>query len=98
MKLLILIAALMQSPVPQDRAFLNQYCVTCHNEKTKTAGLMLDKLDPEHAGENAETWEKIVRKLRTGMMPPSGARRPDRAVIDGFTAGVEATLDRAAAA
>ena len=45
--------------------------------KDKTAGLMLDKLDLEHVGDNAEAWEKVVRKLRTGMMPPSGARRPE---------------------
>jgi len=82
----------------QDRAFLNQYCVACHNEKTKTANLMLDKINVEHVGENAETWEKVVRKLQTGMMPPSGARRPDRSAIDVFTSGLETALDRAAAA
>ena len=82
----------------QDRTFLNQYCVTCHNERTKTAGLMLDKMDIEHVGDNPETWEKVVLKLRTGMMPPSGARRPDRSMIDAFTSTVEAALDRAAAA
>jgi hypothetical protein len=95
--------ALLASPQPQltgstDRAFLNQYCVGCHNEKAKTADLMLDKMDIEHAGENAETWEKVVRKLRTGMMPPSGARRPDRATSDAFTSSLETALDRAAAA
>src|SRR5262245_53669108 len=82
----------------QDRAFLNQYCVSCHNERAKTAGLMLDKLDIEHVGDNAETWEKVVRKLRTGMMPPSGARRPDRAGSDAFTSNLEIALDRTAAA
>jgi hypothetical protein len=82
--------------VAQDRAFLNQYCVGCHNEKTKTANLMLDKLDIEHVGGDAETWEKVVRKLRTGMMPPSGARRPERSVIDTFTSSLETALDRAA--
>ena len=97
MKLLILIAALMQTP-PPDRAFLDQYCITCHNEKTKTAGLMLDKTDLARPGESAETWEKVLRKLRTGMMPPAGARRPDRAAIDSFTANLEAAIDRAAAA
>jgi len=87
-----------QSPVSPDRAFLNQYCVTCHNEKMKIAGLMLDTMDFDRAGEKAETWEKVVRKLRTGMMPPSGARRPDRASADAFTSNLEAVLDRAAAA
>src|SRR5262249_54286990 len=81
----------------QDRPFLNQYCVTCHNEKTKTAGLMLDKIDLEHVGDNAQTWEKMILKLRSGMMPPSGARRPDRSIIDAFASNVEAALDRAAA-
>src|SRR5215467_11565978 len=81
----------------QDRGFLNQYCVTCHNERTKTAGLMLDKLDLERMGDNADTWEKVVVKLRTGMMPPSGARQPDRSMIDAFASSLETALDRAAA-
>ena len=98
MTLLLLVAALLQTPAPQDRAFLDQYCVTCHNERTKTAGLMLDKMSPDRAGESAEAWEKVVRKLRTGMMPPAGARRPDRATIDKFASNVESAIDRAAAA
>ena len=98
MTLLLLVAALLQTPAQQDRGFLDQYCVACHNERAKTAGLMLDKISPDRAGENAETWEKVVRKLRTGMMPPAGARRPDRATIDKLASNVEAALDRAAAA
>jgi hypothetical protein len=81
----------------QDKAFLDQYCVTCHNERAKTANLMLDKMDVAHVGDNAETWEKVVLKLRSGMMPPSGARRPARSVMDSFTADLEGALDRAAA-
>src|SRR5438552_775788 len=80
-----------------SQALLNTYCTTCHNERAKTGGLALDKLDIQHVGENAETWEKVVRKLRSGMMPPSGARRPDRATMDGFTVSLEAALDRASA-
>ncbi len=98
MTLLLLVAALLQSPAPQDHAFLDQYCVTCHNERAKTAGLMLDKMTPDRAGENAEAWEKVVRKLRTGMMPPAGARRPDRATIDKFASNIESAIDRAASA
>lgn len=79
------------------QAFLNQYCVTCHNQRLKTGGLMLDELDFEHAGERADIWEKVVRKLRAGMMPPSGAARPERSVIDAFASNLEAVLDRAAA-
>ena len=85
------------SPVSQ-RAVLYQYCVTCHNEKLKTAGLMLDKLDLAHIGEHAEEWEKVVRKLRAGMMPPSGLPRPDAATYESLTVSLENELDRAAAA
>jgi hypothetical protein len=82
----------------QDKAFLDQYCVTCHNERAKTANLMLDKMDITHVGDNTEIWEKVVLKLRTGMMPPSGARRPARSSVDSFTSDLEGALDRAAAA
>ncbi len=90
--------AMMGAAQTPERALLNQYCSGCHNEKLKTAGLTLDKMDVAHAGDNADVWEKVVRKLRAGMMPPSGAPRPDRAVIDAFTAKLETELDRAAAA
>ncbi len=78
--------------------FLNQYCVGCHNRKLKTAGLMLDELQAGPVADNAETWEKVVRKLRAGMMPPAGAPRPARAGMDAFIATLEMDLDRAAAA
>ncbi|HVH28005.1 MAG TPA: DUF1592 domain-containing protein [Vicinamibacterales bacterium] len=84
------------APAP-DRAFLEQYCITCHNQQLKTAGLALDALDVTRVGEHAETWEKAVRKIRTGMMPPAGARRPERAALDSFASQLEASLDRAAA-
>ena len=68
------------TPVSQSaaaRAVLDQYCVTCHNQRLKTAGLALDKLDLEHVGDSAEVWEKVARKLRTREMPPPGRPRPD---------------------
>ena len=77
-------------------ALLNQYCITCHNQRLKTAGLLLDSMDFEHVEKDAPAWEKVVRKVRTGMMPPSGARRPDRAALDAFAADLEGRLDRAA--
>jgi len=86
-----------QQASPQD-ALINQYCVTCHNERAKTAGLLLDKMDIDHAGDHAEVWEKVVRKLRGGMMPPQGMPRPDQAKIDGLTTWLEASLDQAQAA
>ena len=70
-------ARLAESSLPNAHC-INQYCVGCHNEKTKTAELMLDKLDIDRPGDNAEKWEKVVRKVRAGMMPPSGMPRPDR--------------------
>ena len=63
--------------VAPNRALLNRYCVTCHNERLKTAGLMLDKVDVDNVGAHAEILEKIVRKLRSGQMPPEGRPRPD---------------------
>ena len=82
--------------VAQKPALLNQYCITCHNQRLKTGGLLLDGMDLEHVAKDAAAWEKVVRKIRTGMMPPSGARRPERAVLDTFAGDLEARLDRAA--
>jgi len=93
--------ALAQTPataLPAQRPVLDRYCVTCHNQKLKTAGLMLDQLDLAHVGEHAEQWEKVVRKLRAGMMPPSGMPRPDAATYEALTVALETELDRAATA
>src|ERR1700758_2395469 len=84
--------------VPVQRAVLNRYCVTCHNEKLKTAGLMLDKMDVEHVSSGAEVWEKVIRKLRTRAMPPTGMPRPDNAAYDSFATYLETAIDTAAAA
>src|SRR5229473_6013504 len=59
-------------PALPDRALLDQYCVTCHNEKLKTADLMLDKVNLSDIASNAEVLERVVRKLRNGQMPPEG--------------------------
>ena len=61
------------------RAVLDRYCVTCHNARLRTAGLMLDTMDVERVGDHAEAWEKVVRKLRTRTMPPVARPRPDQA-------------------
>src|SRR5262245_32439931 len=80
---------------PASRALLNQYLATCHNDRLKTAGLTLDSGDLWTVGSHAEVWEKVVRKLRTGAMPPPGVRRPDEATSDRVAAWLEAELDRA---
>ncbi len=89
--------ACMQAATPTPRALLDQYCVTCHNERAKTAGLLLDKADPTNVSLDAETWEKVVRKLRAGAMPPQGMPRPDHATLENFVDTLETSLDRAAA-
>ena len=83
-------------PASSEAAFLTQYCTGCHNQRAKIGGLALDTLDVARVGTDAETWEKVVKKIRTGMMPPSGARRPERATLDGFASELEGRLDRAA--
>jgi hypothetical protein len=76
---------------------LDQYCVTCHNERLKTGGLALDSLKPDRIAADAETWEKVVRKVRAGLMPPAGAKRPDRGSLDAFATAIEGTIDHFAA-
>jgi hypothetical protein len=88
------IALLLQAPAP--RATLDRYCVTCHNQKLKTAGLMLDQMDLTKIPDGAPTWEKVVQKLRTGAMPPPGAARPDSATYSSLATYLETELDRAA--
>ena len=81
-----------------ERALVNRYCVSCHNERLKTAGLMLDNVNIDDLGSGAAVWEKVVRKLRAGRMPPKGRPRPGKGTNDAFVAWLETGLDRAAAA
>ncbi|MEX2303584.1 MAG: DUF1592 domain-containing protein [Bryobacterales bacterium] len=95
------VASLAQVPgtpaaAPAPRAVLDQYCVACHNQNVKTAGLALDTLDLARASGNAAVWETVVRKIRTGAMPPAGMPRPEKAAADGVVSWLEAELDRAA--
>jgi mono/diheme cytochrome c family protein len=78
------------------RTLLRRYCTSCHNEKLKTAGLMLDVMDVTSVAEAPEVWEKVVWKLRGGIMPPVGRPRPDRETINAFASYLESELDRAA--
>ena len=81
-----------------QRAVLDKYCVTCHNEKAKIAGLMLDKVDLSNIADGAPVFEKVVRKLRTGDMPPAGRPRPDQATYNSLATYLESALDGGAAA
>src|SRR6267378_560802 len=88
------------APTSAQPAIVSQYCVTCHSERAKAAGmdsarkLTLDALDLTNVARNAEAWERVVRKLRAGMMPPSGARRPEPEALKGFITYLENELDR----
>jgi len=74
-------------------ATITQYCVACHNDRTKAAGVSFQGVTAASIGEHAETWEKALRKLRGRQMPPPGSRQPDQKEIDAFVAWMEATLD-----
>jgi hypothetical protein len=82
-----------------QRALLNRYCISCHNDKVKTGGLALDTIDVEHVEDNTAVWEKAVRKLRARAMPPAGPGRPrpDEAGYESLIGYLESSLDRAAA-
>jgi mono/diheme cytochrome c family protein len=80
----------------KSRALVDQYCVTCHNATLKTAGLLLDQLDLANLGEHAEIGEKVVRKIRAGLMPPTDARRPDAETMNWLVRWMENELDRGA--
>jgi hypothetical protein len=79
-------------------AVLQRYCVSCHNERLKTGGIVIDPAAVAAAGADAEGWEKVVRKLRTMSMPPPGVPRPDEATYQAAAASLERALDAAAAA
>jgi hypothetical protein len=82
------------------RAVLDKYCVSCHNPKLKTGGLVLDpeRLAPDAVAADGVVWEKVIRKLRSASMPPVGLPRPDQATYDSTAAELEHALDRAARA
>ena len=94
----VLAGSLTAAPALPHRETLDRYCVTCHNQRLKTAGLTLDTMDLTQVPAQPEVWEKVVRKLRAGLMPPPGARRPDAETYHSLTAWLEGQLDHAALA
>jgi cytochrome c551/c552 len=85
----------LQAAIP-DGALVQKYCLTCHSARVKTGGLSLEDMNPVDAAAHADVWEKVVMKLRGGMMPPQGMPRPDEATLEAFAVSLEETLDRAA--
>jgi hypothetical protein len=87
-------AAPPPSPSPaHDRDLLQRYCVTCHNDRLRTAGLSLETVDAGHVGRDAATWEKVLRKLRAGAMPPAGRPRPAADTAAVYSRWLEHELD-----
>ena len=86
-----------QSSEAAQRALLDQYCVTCHNDKVKTANLSLQSADIKSVADHPELWEQVIRKLRAGMMPPPGMPRPPLAKYEQLRDWLEAEIDRKAA-
>jgi hypothetical protein len=83
---------------PPEWSLLQQRCAKCHNSEDWAGGVAFDTMSPHDIPENAEIWEKAVRKLRGRLMPPSGQPQPDQKTIDSFLAWMEGQLDHAAAA
>jgi cytochrome c5 len=81
-----------------SRALMDKYCVTCHNARTKTADLLLDQLDLEHLSAHAAIGETVVRKVRAGLMPPTGMPRPSPVEMTSMINFMEGELDRSAKA
>jgi hypothetical protein len=91
-------AANTSAPGAVVSSMVTTYCAGCHNDRTKSGGLVLTSLDPANIPADAEVWEKVIRKVRTGMMPPIGVRHPDPQTRASFVTTLTSTLDRAAAA
>ena len=83
-------------PAQLQRAFLRQYCIACHSDKLKTAGLSLERIGIDDVAGDAQVWEKVLSKLKTGAMPPARMPHPDAASSAAFTGWLETALDRAA--
>jgi mono/diheme cytochrome c family protein len=92
-------AAQTPTSAPPPRALFDKYCIGCHNQRLKSGGLALDRtaIDVSGVSDHADVFEKVVRKLRTGAMPPAGRPRPDKALADTVASWLESELDRAAA-
>ncbi len=96
----LVVAAMAQTPAPPPNptALVNQYCVGCHSARLKTGGVVLEGLDFTHPAVSGETLEKVLRKVRTGEMPPAGMPHPQPATATAFANLIQAELDKSAAA
>jgi hypothetical protein len=91
-------AALAELTAAEQTAMVKQYCATCHNDRTKPGGLSFASFDATQVAEHADVTERMIRRLRSGLLPPAGARRPEGDGILTLASSLESRIDRAAAA
>ena len=91
-------AADTRAAATDQRALVDKYCVTCHNQRSKIGGFTLDTIDLTTPPAGADAWEKVIRKVRGGLMPPVGVPRPDATALAGFASYLETSIDKAASA
>ena len=84
------------STVEAQRAFVQSYCAGCHNDRVKSGGFSWTRLDVAHPDRNAKRAEEVIRKVRAGLMPPAGARRPEPALLTEFSTALGTRLDEMA--
>ena len=90
-------AASATASAASHRAAVDRYCVSCHSEKLKVGGLTLENADLTNLASNTAVWEKVIRKVRAGQMPPAGRPRPEKATADSLVAFLATQIDQAAA-
>lgn len=86
------------TPISTQQELVQEYCIGCHNQKAKVAGVSLEGLDLTNVGGDAGIWEKVLRKVRTGQMPPVRSPQPDSSAAASFVTWLEGSLDKAATA
>ena len=90
-------AAAQAGPEPEQFDVIKTYCFGCHNSKGRAGGVAFDTMSPDQIAHDAETWEAAIRKLRGGLMPPPGARRPDGQTVVKLVSWLENQIDSAVA-
>ena len=91
----VTLSSVQSAPPAAPAAMFDKYCVSCHNQRLRTAGFAIDNLDSAHPATNPEAWEKVIAKLRAGSMPPPGRPRPDPATYRAVASALEHDIDRA---
>jgi mono/diheme cytochrome c family protein len=87
-------AAVAPRPMSPQKALVDQYCMGCHSDRGKAGGLALSALNLDAVSQHPDIAEKVIRKLRGGLMPPAGSRRPDNQTAAAFVTWLETEIDK----